>query len=30
VSGSQLVAQFGDFAAEFLVASVRGFEPANE
>jgi hypothetical protein len=30
VSSGQLVAQLGDFAAEFLVAPVRGFEPANQ
>jgi hypothetical protein len=29
VSRGQLVAQFGDFMAEFLVAPVRGIQPAN-
>ncbi len=30
MSSSQLVAQLGDFAAEVLVALVRGFQPANQ
>ena len=29
VSSGQLVAQLGDFAAEVLVAPVRGLQPAN-
>jgi hypothetical protein len=30
VSSGQLVAQLGDFAAEVLVAPVRGLQPANQ
>jgi hypothetical protein len=30
VGGGELAAQLGDFAAKFLVAPVRGLQPANQ